>query len=168
MANEFTALGSLKQPGVDTYAVGYRRGDAVTAVVVENWGLVVGEDVVEGDLDEDAAAAAPMARPGEGDNRATWEAWAVANGMSTEDAAAASQDDLEAVGEQATDDRPADGAKKAEWVAYVSNHPQATDDDKAWASTDSTTKADLMAWQPASGAKVGDPIAVAATEATQA
>ncbi len=169
MANEYTALGPISQPGVDTYAVGYRRGDAVTAAVVENWALVVGEHVVEGDLDEDGPASVTMTRPGPGDNRAAWEAWAVANGMSADDAAEASQDDLEAAGpseDGATADpgRPADSAKKAEWVAYVSGHPQATDDDRAWASADSTTKADLQGWQPGL-AEVGDPVAVAATEA---
>lgn len=165
MANEYTALGSLREPGVESYAFGYRRGDAVTAAVVENWGLVVGEDVVEGGLDESDTPQRAVPRPGDGANRAEWEAYAIATGMSPEDAADASQDDLEAAGSAPADDRPTDGAKKAEWVAYVSNHPQATDDDKAWASTDSTTKADLQAWQPASGAKVGDPVAVAATEA---
>lgn len=169
MANEYTALGPISQPGVDTYAVGYRRGDAVTAAVVENWNLVVGEHVVEGDLDEDGPAPATMTRPGPGDNRAAWEAWAIANGMTAEDAAAASQDDLEAAGPSedgsvADPDRPADGAKKADWVAYVSNHPQATDADKMWAKDDATTKANLQAWQPGA-AEVGDPVAVAATEA---
>ena len=65
-------------------------------------------------------------------------------------------------------ERPADSAKKADWVAYV----EKLGADKEWAQADSTTRADLQAWQPDTQAAptvgvapVGDPVAVAASEA---
>jgi hypothetical protein len=125
-------------------------------------------------------------RPGPESNRAAWESWAVANGWTAEDAAAGSQDDLEAIeaaplatpvpadkatgtdfqnatpvtadntpgpAEAAADvARPAESAKKSDWVLYVNDHPQATSEDQAWAGDDTTTKADLIAWEPGGNA----------------
>lgn len=172
----YTALGNLAAPGTLVY--GYRRGDEVPDSVVENWGLTIGEngDVIDGPLDAvDTPVGGAPVRPGVEDNRSTWEAWGIANGMTPEEADAASQEDLEAAGPQehgAVADqtevdhpRPADSAKKSEWVLYVNDHPQATAEDQAWAGDDSTTKADLQGWQPgASEPEVGDPVAVEATE----
>lgn len=160
----YIAMGTLSAPG--TLVAGYRRGDPVADSVVENWGLVVGEDVAEGELPE-VAGPAPMVRPGVEDTRATWERWAIANGMSEEDAAQVSQEELEDTGPSdegapSDPDRPADSAKKAEWVAYVQGR---TDDEavQEWATDDSTTKAQLQAWTPGQPV-VGDPVALAAAE----
>jgi len=161
------ALHRLSAPG--TLVAGYQRGDEIREEVAEAWELVLGEDVSEERPDlEPPAPVVP--RPGPGDNRVAWETWARANGMSEEDAAAATQDDLESFEPAANDERvesgpvrPADSAKKAEWVTYVSKHPQATAEDQAWAGDDATTKADLQAWQPGP-ARSGDPVAEAATE----
>lgn len=169
----YTALRGILAPGTSVY--GYHRGAPVAGQVVDAWGLVVGEandpdaDVVSGDLPAGELESVPLGRPTEADNRATWEAWAIANGMSEQDAAEVSQEDLEAVeavpdaepaagqGDQPV--RPADSAKKADWVAYA----EARGADPAWAGADSTTKADLQAYEP----PVGDTIAAAATEANQ-
>jgi hypothetical protein len=175
MTNEFTALTDLQAPNTTVY--GYRRGDPVPPSVVENWNLEVGEHVVEGDLtDDQVPESQKLPRPGDEDTRATWEAYAVANGMDPEEAASASQDDLEAYEPKTGSDepsgpfgfrgteaggqpptRPADGAPKAEWVTYVTRAGA----DEEWAKASGTTKADLQAWEPTSG----DTIAVAATEA---
>lgn len=161
--NEFTALTGLKPP--DSMVFGYQRGDAVSADVVENWGLEVGTDVCEGDLSDEETAAPVTQRPGPEATHADWQAWAVANGMSEQDADGATIEELQAVeaeppaaDEPVSDpDRPADSAKKADWVAYVESRGA----DPAWATADSTTKADLQAWRP----EAGDPVALAATEA---
>jgi hypothetical protein len=171
MANEYTALRGILSPGTNVY--GYHRGQPVTAEVVESWSLTVGTandpeaDVVEGDLPADEVDEAPAAhRPTEADNRAAWEAWAIANGMDAQQAAEASQEDLEAVtadesgaeqGEQPV--RPADTAKKAEWQAYAARMGA----DETWAYADTTTKADLQAYEP----QPGDTVATSATEASQ-
>lgn len=155
---EYTALSSLSAPGTLVY--GYHRGDPVSEEVVAAWGLVVGADVVEGELPEDGGNG-PGVRPGPEDTRATWEQYAVAAGMTADEAASASQEELEAIGTPAADpERPADSAKKADWVAYVKGRGA----DEAWADSADTTKADLIGWEPT----VGDPVAVAATEAIQA
>jgi hypothetical protein len=93
MSNEYTALQSIPAPGTSVF--GYRRGDEVSGYVVKSWGLVVGDHVVEGDLDESAGPAQTMPRPTAADTRATWESWAIAQGMTPEQAAEASQEDLE-------------------------------------------------------------------------
>jgi hypothetical protein len=160
--SEFVALTSLGPPG--SMVAGYRRGDPVPAAVVKNWGLVDGEDVTSGDLDPDAANTAPTGRPGETGTRADWEAYAVANGMDPEHAREVSQDELEAVEENAErvgPERPADSARKSEWVAYV----KARGGDPDWADADGTTKADLQAWEPVVDDELpapdeGDPVAV--------
>jgi hypothetical protein len=167
MANEYTALRSILAPGTSVY--GYHRGQPIMASVVDAWSLTVGTandpdaDVVEGDLPADEPAVAPTPRrPTEADNRATWESWAVANGMDAQQAAETSQEDLEAVGvsEQGEQPvRPADTAKKAEWQAYAARMGA----DETWAYADTTTKADLQAYAP----QPGDTVAVAATEASQ-
>lgn len=163
----YTALGSIAPPG--SLVFGYHRGDRVEEGVVENWHLVVGEDVVEGELPtEELPTTVPVARPSEDATRADWEAYAVANGMEPEKAAEVAQEDLEAVEpvepetvevpvETAPTDRPAESANKAEWIAYVTAN--GSDADRMWAKADGTTKANLIAWEPA-----GDPVAVAAGE----
>jgi len=168
----YYALHTLSAPG--TIVAGYQRGHEVPEPVVEAWGLVVGTDEDGADVSEQAptpdAPVPVVPRPGPGDNRATWENYARSRGMSAEDAAAASQEELEAAGDSndsdgAADDypRPADSAKKAEWVHYVHNHPQATVEDKGWASDDATTKAELQAWTPDTPVP-GDTVAVNAAE----
>lgn len=162
---EYTALTSISPPGSLVY--GYHRGDPVAGSVVENWGLVVGEQVVEGPLDPEAETAPVLTRPTPEATRGEWEAWAVANGMDPERASQVAQEDLEAVepaeedepvdGDAPPAERPAESAVKADWVAYVS--ARGSEADKTWAAQTSTTKAELMAWEPA-----GDPIAVDASE----
>lgn len=156
---EYVALQGLMAPGTNVF--GYRRGDPVGEAVVESWGLVLGEHVAEGtELPADAVPGTPV-RPDEAGTRGEWEAWAVANGMSAEDAARVSQDDLEAVQaaeEPAPAARPADNAPKAEWVTYAIGQGA----DETWARDSATTKANLQAYEP-----VGDPVAIAATEANQ-
>lgn len=165
MANEFTARAAIKAPGTTVF--GYRRGDAVSAQVVEAWELTVGDandpeaDVVEGDLPEGVPDEPQMGRPGEADNRAAWEAWGRAHGMSESEAIESSLEDLYAIQDEAavtTTTRPADSAKKSEWQAYATKLGA----DETWAYADSTTKADLQNYHP------GDTIALAATEASQA
>jgi hypothetical protein len=167
MANEYTALRGILSPGTSVY--GYHRGQPVTASVVDAWALTVGAaddpdaDVVEGDLPADQVDVAPAAhRPTAADNRAAWEAWAVTNGVDPQRAAEASQEDLEAVtGAEQGDQpqRPADSAKKAEWQAYA----VALGADETWATADTTTKADLQAYEP----QPGDTVATPAAEASR-
>jgi hypothetical protein len=162
--NAYTALMSFGPPGSLIY--GYHRGDPVDAGVVENWGLTVGEEVVAGDLPADALPGAVMGKPDETATRVDWERYAVANGMSEDDASTVAIEDLQAVEpdepevvEQAPagTERPADSDPKSDWVAYVvANGAEA---DKTWATQSSTTKANLQDWEPA-----GDPIAVDASE----
>jgi hypothetical protein len=166
---DYVALTTIYAPG--TSVAGYQRGHAVPEDVVENWSLAVGTDVAEGaTLPEDGAGATAQ-RPGPEATRVTWERWAVANGMSEDDAAVAAQEALEKVEaaspspevEPVADDapvRPADSAPKADWVAYVVD----SGGDPQWAGDSATTKANLQAWTPA----LGDTVAVAATEANQA
>lgn len=173
---DYVARKPLYAPG--TAAAGYQRGHAVPESVVENWGLAVGDtddaDVSEGTTLTDADTT-PMQRPGPEANRATWERWAVANGMSEDDAAVAAQEALEKVEAKklatlsaaptdaehgALAERPADSAPKADWIAYVVS----SGGDRQWANDSSTTKANLQAWEPV----VGDNVAVVASEAQQA
>lgn len=165
----YTAREAIMAPGTSVF--GYRRGHEVPPEVVESWELTVGPDgqVVEGPLTEESERLA-QTPPSEADTRVTWEAWAVANGMSAEDAENATMDDLQAIrpAEAVTEpERPADSAKKAEWVDYVV--ARAGDDEqlKIWARDDATTKANLQAWEPGA-VTPGDTVAVAATEANQA
>jgi hypothetical protein len=155
MPNEYTALDSIQAPG--TMVFGYRRGDEVKADVVDSWGLEVGVHVKEGDLDA-GETPAPMVRPGPEANRADWEAWAVANGMSAEDADTATMEDLQAIDVNSDPDRPADSARKAEWVDHAVS--RGLDRDTA----EGMTKAELQEWTP-DEVPVGDTIAQQATEA---
>jgi hypothetical protein len=155
--NEFTALKGIRAP--ETPVFGYQRGDAVSADVVANWGLEVGVQVCEGDLDASAAAASAPVRPGPEGTRADLEAWA----------AEASQDDLESIAAEpatADSDRPADSARKPEWVDFA----VARGLDRAVA--EGKTKAELQDWVSANGwsesAAASDSVALAATEANQA
>ena len=170
---DYVARKTLYAPG--TSVAGYQRGHDVPASVVEDWALVVGDtddaDVSEGTELLDDETVTPAQRPGPEATRVTWERWAVANGMSEDDAAVAAQEALEKVEaaspspevEPVADDapvRPADSAPKADWVAYVVD----SGGDPQWAGDSATTKANLQAWTPA----LGDTVAVAATEANQA
>lgn len=168
---DYTALRGIAAPG--TAVFGYQRGHEITAAVVAAWGLTVGEpgdpdaDVCEGPIPTDAPTGPVLARPGDGANRAAWEAYAVAHGMTADKAAEASIEDLQADRDAKgrVVERPAENAKKADWVTYVTKLGA----DKAWAEADTTTRADLQAWTPdAPAAPVpGDTVAVAATDATQ-
>lgn len=167
---DYVALTTIYAPG--TSVAGYQRGHAVPADVVENWDLAVGTDVAEGAALPENEDGTPMQRPGPEATRATWERWAVANGMSEHDAATAAQGALEKVeskkpaGPEATTSpdevpgRPADSAPKADWIGYVVG----AGGDKRWANDSATTKANLQAWEPT----VGDTVAASATEANQA
>jgi hypothetical protein len=165
--NEFTALKGIRAP--ETPVFGYQRGDAVSADVVANWGLEVGVQVCEGDLDASAAAASAPVRPGPEGTRADLEAWAIASGKGEQWAAEASQDDLESIAAEpatADSDRPADSARKPEWVDFA----VARGLDRAVA--EGKTKAELQDWVSANGwsesAAASDSVALAATEANQA
>jgi hypothetical protein len=166
----YVALGAIKRPG--TMVNGYQRGDGVSQQVVESWDLVVGQEVAPVDT-------SVVGRPGEGADRADWQAYAIGQGMSAEDAQAASLDDLRTAYPDAEAEakplpvpgsmpvRPEPDALKAEWVAYVI----AMGADKEWANAKSTTKADLQDWDESTGPgfatpvpEVGDPLAVQATE----
>jgi hypothetical protein len=158
------ALHTLSAPG--SLVAGYQRGDEIQPSVVEAWGLTA--DDVSDDYPGVVAEVPAVPRPVDDSDRGAWVAYAVSRGMDPEEADRTNLSDLmdaypeDAPPASADHPRPTDGAKKAEWVAYVESHPQATDDDKAWATNDATTKAELQAWHP--GAQVGDPVAVAATE----
>ncbi|GAA0528787.1 hypothetical protein GCM10010172_06740 [Paractinoplanes ferrugineus] len=174
----YTALHGISAPGTSVF--GYQRGHEVPEVVVANWNLIVGDDgsdadVTEGPLADLTPATVVVVRPDDGANRAAWEAYAVAAGMTEKDAAQAPLEELQAERDAKGKpvERPADNAKKADWVAYVKKLGA----DKAWADDDTTTRADLQAWtpdhvvpvaDPAAAPAVGDPIAVAATAANQA
>jgi hypothetical protein len=159
---DYVALTGIMAPNTNVY--GYQRGDRVHESVVSSWNLRIGTDVEEGAELPAEVTSAPAVRPGAESTRADWEKWAVVNGMSEQDAAAASQDDLEAAdgtSEQGDrPERPADSAPKAEWQAYA----VALGADEMWARDSATTKANLQAYEP----PVGDTVAVAATEANQA
>jgi hypothetical protein len=166
---EYIALHALRAPGTLTY--GYREGDGVPAGTVENWELVVGVDVMPRDT-------GVIARP-DGDDRAAWEAYAIGQGTSPDEARAASLAELKKTPEPAVDaetggpvvlpdpnaapERPAPDAKKADWVAFV----VATGADEAWANDRSTTKADLQDYTPSRDVtpSVGDPVAVSLSAA---
>jgi hypothetical protein len=157
---QYTARSGIKAP--DTAVFGYRRGDDVPPSVVEAWGLTVGDEVSEGPLPVDDEVR-PSGPPTEADTRATWESWAVANGMDADKAAVAPMDELQAVGANPADDRPADSAKKSEWVDWV----VARGADESWARDGATTKADLQNWTAGEEATAGDTVASSPAEANQ-
>lgn len=170
--DDFYALRPIAAPG--TAVFGYQPGYPVAASVVEAWELEVGIDVMPGNTN-----AVPY--PGEdSDDRAQWNAWAMAQGGDAQTVQAASLADLKAdYPEPEPDedgnppaaerlarptDRPEDSALKAEWIAYVTHMGANVE----WANDKSTTKADLMAWDPGQAANpgaVGDTVAAAASEA---
>lgn len=144
---EFTALTALRAPG--TMVFGYQAGDGVPASVVENWELNVGTDVMP-------TRTGLVPRP-EDDDRSAWEAYAIGQGMSVEDARAASLAELKDTPEPEPDAepeklpdplappvRPEPNALKADWVAYV----VAIGADRAWAEDKATTKAELQDYEP--------------------
>jgi hypothetical protein len=166
----YVALGTIRRPG--TMVNGYQRGDGVPSEVVDAWELVVGEQVMPFDT-------GVVGRPTEDGTRADWQAYAIGQGMSPEDAAAASLDDLIAAypdEERDTEALPVPGsmpvrpeadARKADWVAYVI----AMGADREWANAKGTTKAELQDWDESTGPghatptpEVGDPLAMNATE----
>ena len=161
----YRAIRAIKSPGMMYDA--YQPGDQVSQSAVDNWRLVVGEDVMPVRTDV-------VARPEDDAPRESWEAFAIGQGWTTGDARAASLADLrkvpapdpEVAGEPLPDpsappERPGDDAVKAEWVAYA----MASGADEEWATAKSTTKADLMDYEALGGPAVpGDPVEVAANE----
>jgi hypothetical protein len=159
----YVALRPIKQPG--TLLTAYRDGDGLPANAVDEWDLIVGEDVMP--VRDDV-----IGRPDDDADRARWEAFAIGQGWSPEDAREASMADLRAVPErdpelparrldepQPAPDRPAESAVKAEWVE--------------WAVANGTTKAELQEFQPdgeqsaeAATAERTDTVAEAADEQT--
>jgi hypothetical protein len=148
--DDFAALHPLQAPGTMVY--GYRTGDPVPESVVSAWELEVG-------LDVRPLHTGAVRRP-EDDSREAWEAYAIGQGMSYDDAQSASLADLKKTPEPEVDSetggpvllddpdappaRPEPTAVKADWVTYVI----AMGADRAWAEDRSTTKADLQDWEP--------------------
>lgn len=147
----YRALRAIKSPGMLYLA--YNEGDGVSQSAVDNWGLVVGEDVLPVRTDV-------IPRPDDEALRPEWEAFAIGQGMSVQDAQAASLTDLRTIpapGPETAPEvlpvppampgRPADDAVKAEWVRYV----LALGADEVWATAKSTTRADLMDYEALGG-----------------
>jgi hypothetical protein len=168
----YVALRRIHQP--DTLLYPYNEGDGLPANAVTEWGLVVGEDVAP--VRDDV-----IAKPGDDADRAEWEAFAVGQGWTLEDARDASMKDLRAIPERDPEqparrldepgpapDRPAESDVKAEWIRWAT----ANGADEQWANDKGTTKADLMEWQPeqsadeAATAERTDSVAEAADEQT--
>lgn len=160
----FTALRKIQQPGGLLYP--YGPGDGLPAEAVRDWGLVVGEDVMPTNTKS-------VPRPADDADRADWEAFAIGQGMTVEDAREATMRDLRAVPDpdpeqpaEALPDplhpaRPDDGAVKAEWVAWAVSQGA----DEEWANAKGTTKADLQAYEPdATATQPTDEVAAAANE----
>ncbi len=96
---DYIALHRINAPG--TYAGAYNPGDQVTAQVVTDWQLVVGQDV-------EAADDYQAPRPHEAEtDRAAWEAYVTGQGTSLDDARAASLADLRAMYEPPVVEPPA-------------------------------------------------------------
>jgi hypothetical protein len=86
MPDEYIAQHQINAPG--SYATGYMAGDPVDAQVVTDWGLAV-----PGDVRPSADYLPP--RPAEdSDDRGAWEAYVIGQGMTLEEARAASLEDL--------------------------------------------------------------------------
>lgn len=156
---DYVALRDINAPG--SYARAYNTGDPVTAQVVADWNLSIGQDVAPADNYQ-----APW--PGDNsDDRAAWEAYVIGHGADPVAVRNASLDDLRAmydpppppepphhdlpasVAPEGVDGtgihggaRPADSAKKEMWVEYV----LAQGAPPQWVGADTTTKADLIAW----------------------
>src|SRR4029453_17879861 len=99
-----------------------------------------------------------IAKPESGAERHEWEAFAIGQGWTLEDAREASMKDLRAIPERdpeqparelpdpdAAPDRPSESAVKAEWIEWA----VANGADETWANDKATTKAELMDFQPA-------------------
>lgn len=162
--DDYVALRRIPAPG--TLVNAYQRGDGVSQSAVDNWEMVIGEDVAP--LRSDV-----VARPTDDGSRADWVAYDIGQGMDPADAEAASLDDLIAAYPEpaephpladptAIPDRPADSAKKDVWIAYV----VALGADEEWANAGDTTKTNLMEWEKPNRSDnlPGDPLAVSATE----
>lgn len=159
----FVALVPLRAPGTMVY--GFQRGDGVPEGTVTAWELEVGVDVAP--LNTGA-----VPRPEDDADRAQWEAYAIGQGVDAEQARAASLDELRETPEPETQDngdqaailplpdptagpvRPDADAKKAEWVTYTKE----VGADATWADDRSTTKADLMDFEPKSDAVTSEPV----------
>ena len=160
----YRALRAIKSPGMMYDA--YQPGDGVSQSAVDNWHLVIGEDVTP-------VRTGVVPRP-EGDApREAWEAFAIGQGMTVDEAREASLKDLRKIpapdpeaapgplaDPSAAPERPGDDAVKAEWVAYA----LAIGADEEWATAKSTTRADLMDYEAVGGPTSGDPAAAAANE----
>jgi hypothetical protein len=160
----YVALRPIKQPG--TLLTPYHAGDGMPASAVDDWELVVGEDVMP-------TNTKVIPRP-EGDaSRAEWEAFAIGQGWNSADAADATLTELRKI--PAPDDqtaaeplpdptappaRPDESAAKSEWITYVVSQGA----DEEWANTRSTTKADLMAYEASDTRRPADEVADAVDE----
>lgn len=85
---DYTAARNIPDPNafaINTFA--YREGDDVQAGAVENWGLVVGEDVFP-------ARHGLRARPAANASRADWEDYAVHEGVPLAEARELTRDEL--------------------------------------------------------------------------
>lgn len=162
------ALRTLSPPG--SMVAGYQRGYEIQASVIESWKLVEGEDWSAEHPDRVERPTGPvfLPRPVDDSDRGAWVAYAMSRGKTEEEVRDMELADLMSLypDEQPADtqpDRPADSARKADWVAYVQGRAGDNEEIKAWAAEDSTTKAELQAWDPTS-TDVGDPLAISATE----
>ena len=167
-SDEYEALTDIPAPGTMVFA--FRAGHRVPASSVENWELRVGEQVRP-------LNTGVIPRPEDDSDRRAWEGYAIGQGMATEEAQAASLDDLRAAYPETDEpaevrdlpsptDRPADSDVKADWITWA----VANGADETWAKDKSTTKAELMDWtvpdRSDSGPdpEVGDPVALSATQ----
>jgi hypothetical protein len=163
----YRALRSYKNAATMTWV--FQEGDGVPQGTVDTFGLVVGVDVVP--VRDDV-----IAKPESGADRADWEAFALGQGWTLDQAHEASLKDLRAIpgrdpnepvrllnDPSAAPERPDASAVKADWQAWA----VANGADEAWANDKATTKADLQDYQPgpdAHPAVSGDPVAENADE----
>lgn len=160
--DEYTALTDLRVPGQAVF--GYRTGDNVPATVVDDWALVVGEQVTPANKDV-------IVRPTSDADRVVWEAYAIGQGMDVPRARNLSREDLQAAYPDKDHDpgaaqrlRPSETALKPEWVEHVVSRGA----NREWAEDKHTTKADLQQWQPGASGPVQATDTVAASAAQQA
>jgi hypothetical protein len=152
------ALTTLRAPG--TLSPGYFRGDYVPDAVAQSWKLVEGEDV-QADPIDDSGDSPAVPRPADDTDAGEWRRFVIARGTDPDEAALMSLEELmdaypeRDAAEGGTVERPADSAKKSEWVDYVI----ATGADEDWARADSTTKADLQAFEPGGAQRTTDAAA---------
>ena len=98
MADRFEYVALRNIPYNDVWAV--REGDPVPAGVVENLGLVIGEDVAPSGL-------ALMPKPAKNASRAQWAAYAVDQGAAQDDVDSMTRDQLAAQFEDPTAEQSA-------------------------------------------------------------